>query len=147
MMYKDFIKNIVNSEPKHWIYDDEVGSYVFKKDIRITMKQDKTDNEEFDEEWVKNFIHHPTATRMIVDLCFNGNSIEKFYTAAVDGERMYIPYPNSEMKITYKQYKIGRLINVGTCNVMDRYDEYLITAEISSEKKEPDNRAKATKRL
>lgn len=69
---------------------------------------------------------------MKIYLCFNGNIIETFYTASVDEARMYIPYPKSstELTITDLQYKIGRIINIPTCDVIDRYDEYLNVAGI-----------------
>lgn len=140
MKYNDFINAIVNSKIEDWMYDDETGKYIFKNDISITMQQDREDDEEFFEEWVKKFIHHPTATRMKVYLCFNGNVIDTFYTASVDGSRMHIPYPDSEnMTITYNQYKIGQIVNIATCNVIDRYDEYLIKAGIKKLKKEEKN--------
>lgn len=57
--------------------------------------------------------------------------IDTFYTVAVDEARMYIPYPKTkDMTITYEQYKIGRIVNTGTCGVIDRYDEYLKIAGI-----------------
>lgn len=133
MQYNEFIDKLVDSKLEQWIYDDDLGNYVFKNDLSITMKQDrKGDEEEFYEEWIKKFIHHPTATVMKVYLCFNGNIIDTFYTASVDESRMYIPYPKSdtELIITYEKYKIGRIINLSTCNVMDRYDEYLKKAGI-----------------
>ncbi|HIG0355899.1 TPA: hypothetical protein ACX96U_001187 [Clostridium sporogenes] len=132
MKYNEFINQIANSKPNQWMYDDEIGKYVFINNISITMKQDRQGNEEFFEEWVKNFIHHPTATKMKIYLCFNGDIIDTFYTASVDEARMYIPYPKSskELTITNKQYNIGRIVNIPKCNVIDNYDEYLREAGI-----------------
>lgn len=134
MQYNEFINKIVDSEIEQWTYDDDLGNYVFKNDISITMKQDRIGDEYevFYEKWVENFAHHPTATKMKVYLCFNGNIVDTFYTVSVDEARMYIPYTKSalELTITYEKYKIGRLINYANCDVIDRYDEYLKQAGI-----------------
>lgn len=74
MIYEEFIKTIVEADTSDWLYDDAYGTYVYKNNISITMKQDRDDDENFEEDWVENFSHHPKATRLMVYLCYNGNT-------------------------------------------------------------------------
>lgn len=132
MTYEEFINKIAESDIEDWIYDDEVGSYVFRKDIAITMQRDREEDELFEEEWVERFIHHSEAKRLKIYLNYMGNTIDVFFTASVDGAQMNIPYPNiDEMAITRQQYNIGKIVNKQECGVIDRYDEYLRTARIT----------------
>lgn len=131
MKYDDFINTIVESNINDWIYDDTDGRYIYKNDIAISMQRDMEDDSPFYGDWVTLFIHHPTAKRTMIYLCYLGNIIEIFYTASVDEGRMDIPYPTKDMNISKKQYNIGRIVNIPHCEVMDRYDEFLKTAGIS----------------
>ncbi len=131
MTYDEFMNTISESNVDDWIYDDTDGRYIYKHDIAITMQRDREDMTDFEEDWVRRFIHHPTATRQMVYLKYMGTTIEIFYTASVDEARMNIPYPNqSDMTISRQQYNIGRIVNLIECQVMDRYDQYLNTAKI-----------------
>lgn len=128
MKYDDFIKAIMESEIEDWSYDDDLGLYVLKNDIRITITSDRDDNDDTDfyEEWARNFPDE-NAKRARFYLRFNGSVIEAFYTAAVDGYRCLIPYPNrSNMSISIKQYKIGSILNIPYRD----FDEYLKQASI-----------------
>ena len=132
MRLSEFIDTISNSNVEDWTYDDDLGRYVYIHDIRITIISDRNDNDdrEFHEEWATGFpdIH---AVRARFYLCFNGNIIEAFYTAAVDGYRMLIPYTEPNTKsINQRKYNIGRILNIPYCSVSDRYDDYLRQAGI-----------------
>ncbi|MDP4092822.1 MAG: hypothetical protein Q8920_05605 [Bacillota bacterium] len=130
--YEEFILTIVNSEKEEWLYDDDLGRYVFRNDIRITIISDRGENEDRDffENWATQFPdQHAFRARFF--LCFNGSIIEAFYSAAVDGYRALIPYPRiTDLTITNNQYRIGRIINIPYTVVIDRYDEYLSQAGI-----------------
>lgn len=131
MEYNTFINLIEGSEETDWIYDDDFGRYVLQNDIRITIISDRDDNEdrEFHEAWARNF-PDSNAVRSRFFLCFNGNVIEAFYTAAVDGYRALIPYVDREsMTLTNKQYTIGKILNIP----YGRFDEYLSQANIQVE--------------
>ena len=93
MTYYELMETISQSTIEDWLYDDSDGRYIFRRDISITMRRDREDNTNFEEEWVERFIHHPTASRLRIYICYNGTTIEVFYTASVDGARMNIPYP------------------------------------------------------
>jgi hypothetical protein len=129
MRLEEFKRNIVESERSSWNYDDEVGLYVYLEDIRITIQLVRSDdeNERFYEDWVESY-SDKKAYKQGFDLCFNGNLIEKFYTVAVDGWRMYIPFPDrKDMSINYEKYAIGSIIN----NFMgDSLDHYLSLGKI-----------------
>lgn len=131
MTYDEFMSKIANSQVEDWIYDDSDGRYIYKPDIAITMQRDRDDDQDFYEQWVEKFVHHPTADRLMVYLCYMGTVIDIFYTASVDEARMNIPYPRrDDMTISQQQYNIGRIVNMIECGVIDRYDEYLRTAGI-----------------
>lgn len=132
MTYDEFMNIISESEIEDWIYNDFDVRYLYKNDIAITMQRDREDQTDFEEDWVKNFIHHPTATRQMVYLRYMGTTIEIFYTASVDEARMNIPYPRyQDMTISRQQYNIGRIVNLIECSVIDNYDEYLQIAGIT----------------
>lgn len=89
------------------------------------MQQDREDDLEFIEAWAEEFPSDSKPTRMKVYLRYNGIDIRTFFTVSIDGARMHIPYPNGDMEITYDDYKIGRIVNIPTCRVVDQYDDYL----------------------
>jgi hypothetical protein len=114
MRYDDFKSQIRDSTPDDWIYDDELGKYIFIGDIRISILSDRSEkigDEGFYESWASKF-PDSKVFRKIYFLQFNGSIIEQFYTVAVDGHRSYIPYPSlKSMTITREQYAIGRILN------------------------------------
>lgn len=132
MIYKDFMELIVNSDVEDWIYDDERGTIVLKNDLLITIKREEISYDEdgkFYEEWACNF-PDSIAYRQRFESCYAGNVIETFYTVAVDGHRMDIPYPKlDDMTITRKQYSIGRIVNIP--NEGYGFDSYLKRAGIT----------------
>lgn len=135
MNYDDFIKKIVQSNPNDWLYDDDLGLYILKTDINISILSDRSNeqNDEFYEKWVEKF-PDPKGYRRRFFLRYLGNIIESFYTVAVDGYRMLIPYPKSaiDLIISKKQYDIGNIINIPYSGY--GFDEYLTMAGIEIEK-------------
>lgn len=128
MRFEEFKQAIVGDDSE-WSYDDETGLYVNLDDIRCTI-QSVRDNvrEEFYEDWVETF-PDKQAYKGVFNLCFNGSLIERFYTAGVDGYRMYIPLPDRvEMTISQEQYKIGSILNSFRG---ERFDDYLRMAGIT----------------
>jgi len=132
MNYDDFIKEIMNSKIEDWLYDDDLGLYVLKSNISISIQSDREDNEdrEFYEKWVEIY-PDPKGYRARFYLKYYGNIIESFYTVAVDGYRMLIPYPKSrnDLSINSKQYHIGEILNIPYSG--NNFDEYLKMAGIS----------------
>ncbi len=132
MNYNNFIKEIMDSNIDDWSYDDEIGLYVLKSNIAISIQSDRSDNEDRDfyEKWLEQY-SDPKGYRARFFLKYFGNIIESFYTAAVDGYRMLIPYPKSTNKliINKKQYHIGTIINIPYSGY--NFDNYLETAGIS----------------
>lgn len=115
MTYTDFISKITNSKPEEWIYDDELGLYVYKGNINISIVSDRSKeySDEFYEDWVKMY-PDPKGHRHRFFLKYRQSIIETFYAVAVDGDRMFIPYPKSvsDLKISIKQYNLGKIINI-----------------------------------
>lgn len=133
MTYSEYLQIIADSNISDWEYDDERGSYLYLPDISIMMKSKREDeSREFCEKWVENYAN-PKAYVHIIELYYNGMRIDDFYTAAVDGYRMYIPYPKiGTMSITQTQYGIGCIINTpNLVNNVLNYDEYLKQAGIT----------------
>ncbi|MEY8417066.1 hypothetical protein AAK964_12250 [Tissierella praeacuta] len=131
MNYETFIDLIENSNPTDWMYDDDLGRYIFLNDIRISIVSDRDDNEDsqFYEDWARNF-PDSNAVRARFFLCFNGSIIEAFYTVAVDGYRALIPYINRETtSITLRQHSIARILNIP----YSRYEDYIEQAGIQIE--------------
>lgn len=133
MTYDEFIRQITNSLVEDWLYDDEIGKFVYRNDIRITIQSDRSESvgdEGFHEEWAINF-PDPNAVRKKYFFQFNDCIIETFYTARVDGGRSDIPYPNQQsMTITNEEYNIGRIINSIHGH---SFDDYLSSAQITVE--------------
>lgn len=129
--YGEFIKQIIESEVNDWIYDDDLGLYIFKKNICISIISDRDDTEDKDffESWVENY-PDSKAYRARFFLRYNGSIIETFYTVAVDGYRQLIPYPKSihNLVINNKQYRIGKILNIPYKSY--DFDEYLNMANI-----------------
>lgn len=132
MTYKMFMDEIENSNPDDWLYDDEKGIFVFKKDLLITIVGKEIDYEEsgrFYEEWATDF-PDPKAYKKEFEICYANNPIETLYTCSVDGGRMYIPYPDvKNMTISKRTYKLGEIVNV--MNKAYGYGSYLERAGIS----------------
>lgn len=132
MTYDEFMETIVKSTSGDWLYDDEKEKFVFKNNLLISIVGKEVDYEEtgrFYEEWAMNF-PDPVARKKEFELCYAGNEIETFYTAMVDGARMYIPYPKMDgMTITQKQYRIGEIVNL--MNEAYGFDSYLSRAQIT----------------
>lgn len=130
MKYDDFIEAIENSKLDDWIFREEEGIYVFKKDIAISIVMNEN-SEDFWCDWVKVFCN-ARAYKQEFYLCYNGNKISKFSAAKVDSARMYIPCDFDEVSksITKGQYNIGKIINMEQSEVDTEYDKYLKKANI-----------------
>lgn len=134
MNYDEFINKIINSDINDWLYDDDLGLYILKTDINISILSDRSDggDDTFYEKWVEKF-SDPKGYRRRFFLRYAGNTIESFYTVAVDGYRMLIPYPKSAVNliITKKQFAIGNIVNIPYSSY--GFEEYLNMAEIKTE--------------
>ncbi|WP_100371632.1 hypothetical protein [Bacillus sp. FJAT-45037] len=113
MRYEEFKMSVANSRPEDWLFDHETGVYVFKENISITIDSDITiPSEELNEEWVSVY-EDEMAYEKFFNLRYNGVAIERFHTVAVDGFRVFIPYPDKErMTITEEQYRIADIVNL-----------------------------------
>ncbi len=136
MHYEDYIETITMSLKEDWMYDDEVGRYVLKTNVSISILADREYDERFNEEWVETF-SDSTAYANRYNLLYNGSVVETFYATAVDGYRMLIPYPRrQDMTISRRQYGIGVILNKPYTDVIDQYDDYLSMAQISIREEE-----------
>jgi len=132
MDYELFLETILKSELKDWVFRDTLNRYIYIKNIAISITTNPSlENTNFDEDWLKSY-SNKSATVQRFELCYNGTEIESFLTASVDGNRMYIPYPERpELTITKKQHKIGEIVN--TALIGYEFDEYLNRAGIRVE--------------
>lgn len=131
MKLNEFIEEITNSEVDDWTYDDELGRYIYKNDIRISIVSDREFDESYESEWL-NCYSNKKGYFDRFNLCFNGSIIESFYGVAVDGHRMIIPSPRlTNLTITRKQKLIGKIINKPYTYGIDDYEQYLNMAGIS----------------
>lgn len=112
-----------STDDEDWSYNDDNGIYICKKDIALTIQHKRTEEIiSFNELWVRKFEDH-NASKELFQIQYNGNFIQEFYCALVDGARMFIPLPQtpSRLKISYQQYKLGKIINICYVNSFDRY--------------------------
>lgn len=127
LIYDQFISAICESQISDWIYDDELKQYIYMGDINISIKRGN-DEMKFKEDWTSNY-DNSEAYMVKFYLCYFGNKIETFYTAAVDDTKCFLPYPNlNKMSITSRQYLIGKIINESVGN--NSYDGYIHKAGI-----------------
>lgn len=135
MNYDEFKNEIITSKPEDWIYDDALGLYVYKNDIKITIQSDREgilndSDDEFYEPWLEKY-SDSKGHKSIFFFRFNGVIIDTFYTVAVDGYRQLIPYPESinNLVITQEKENIARILNIPYSGY--DFDEYLRRAGIS----------------
>jgi hypothetical protein len=131
MRYDEYMQEISNSSDEDWFYDDNLGRFVYRNNIQISIQTDRTGDREDDrfyEEWANNF-PNPNAYRKEYYLQYNDCIINTFYTVEVDGYRSAIPFPRlNGMTITREQYNIGRIIN----SIHGySFDEYLTSSGIT----------------
>ena len=131
---KLIIQKIVDSNVNDWLFDDEEGTYTFKKDTCLTIRRDEFENDrEFKEEWAKRF---PDQKAFVSyhKIFYNSSLIKKVFLVAIDGYRMYIPIPEvNNLTINKFQYQIGKIINDsygGSGKGIWPYDSYLSRAGI-----------------
>ncbi|EGT4138546.1 hypothetical protein EQZ09_12170 [Clostridium perfringens] len=134
MRYDDFISTVQGSDYEDWIYDDELGVYLFKEDINISIKVDREqdiDDRGFYEEWAtQNPDAH--AYREKYYLMYGNNIIETICGASVDGSRCFIPYPRLDnMTITHFKDSVAQIINFAGAG--HDYERYLRSAGITVE--------------
>lgn len=122
MKYDELIKKILNSKKEDWIPFDELGIWVFKDDLLISIQDESpAPREYFYEEWATK---HPdqNAYQMRFFIKYANNPIADIYAADVDGGRAIIPYPDLETKCIDKFHnKIGEIVN----SDITRYHEYI----------------------
>lgn len=129
--YDNIRKQIMESDPSDWLFDDEHGIYTFKKDTNLTLRRDRFENSrDFHEEWMNVYANNEGNTSYH-DIYYGSSFIERIYIVGVDGYRMYIPFPKMpELTITKFQYIIGCIINRSGMHHGYDFDEYLHRAKI-----------------
>lgn len=112
MNYSDFMNVIFYSNnPSGWTYDDELGRYVYKGNIAISIKVDRDRKQSFHEEWIERFPNKKAYNERFF-LQYNGVTIEPFYCVSVDGGRAYLPFPNlDEGTVDPLEYNLVCILN------------------------------------
>ncbi|MBW3532233.1 toll/interleukin-1 receptor domain-containing protein [Shewanella sp. NKUCC06_TVS] len=128
------LKNrVLSSEPEDWVYDDDIGVYSNKHDIRLQIRNRRTDRyESFREEWTDRF-PDPSASRDFYDIYYDNNRVCDYFQVSVDGGRVSIPIPKlgNNLSIDKEQYTFGRLIHYSGNNCLYDFEDYLRRAGIS----------------
>lgn len=120
---------IETSAPEDWLVTDEENICVLNKDLMINIKREESDTDSpFTEEWATHWPDHSAYVQRFL-LRYGENTVETFYTASIDGNRAFIPYPDlTDMTITRRQYAIGLIVNEAFSG---RLEEYLRAGKIT----------------
>lgn len=135
MLYEDFMAKIEKSSASDWIYDDELGLYIFKGDIDISIQRDRewqlTGEDQYcHDSWATNNVD-PKAYMRRYYLKYRGNIIDSIVGASVDGLRCFIPYPTVKGNTISKfEHSVGEIIN-NYINEGRDYKYYLENAKIT----------------
>jgi hypothetical protein len=112
--HADVIIMITQSKPEDYTYDDNIGIYVYKQDIKLRFvlesSTDQTGN--FYEAWVNNF-SDVQASRQPVYIYYGDTRLHEVYCIWVDGTRYLIPLPRSPKDLTIDRFKyhVGCILN------------------------------------
>lgn len=103
---------VVESDPADWIYNDEIGLYIYKPDALMQIRPVR-EREAFEEDWVENY-SDKKAFDDKHQLTYFGCFIEEYFLVSVDGHRVSIPLPAAadDLCITRDQYRIGQIIHI-----------------------------------
>jgi len=124
---------VLDSKSEDWAYDDEIGIFSNKHDIRLQIRNRRTDRiESFREEWTDRF-PDPSATRDLFDVFYDNNKVCDYFQVSVDGGRVSLPIPKlgQNLTISNEQYTFGNLIHYAGNNCLYGFDEYLRRAGIT----------------
>lgn len=130
------IKNrVLDSNVNDWIYDDEIGIYTNNSDVRLQIRQKRTDRlDSFHEEWTDRF-PDPKAHRDFYEIYYDNNRVCDYFQVSVDGCRVSIPIPKlgKNLTITQEQYTFGKLIHNSGNNRLYDFDDYMRRSGITIE--------------
>jgi len=130
---KDEILEIVySSSPDEWEYRDSEGTYTYKNNTDIRLKdEDYQSRNDFDEPWVHNY-SNSTAYRRFLYIYYRSSLIDKKTIIQADETRVFIPLPTaSDLTITQDENKLGKIINYNKIidgprgNHIQKYERYL----------------------
>jgi hypothetical protein len=111
---QDVISRVLASKPEDYIYDDEVGVFLHRHDVKLRIIFDRTEDAriKFDEPWVRQFAN-PNATRQIVYIEYDSARIQTLYFVYVDGFRYIVPFPRTQadLRISKAQYHLGCILS------------------------------------
>lgn len=121
---------ILNSCVDDWIAYDELGTYVLKSDLLVSIQDVRSDElEPFYEDWAVNY-PDKNAYQKKFFVKYGENVVEIVNAASIDGGRAVIPWPDFETKVISKFYnKIGEIVNLD----LNRYYEYVHRSGLSVE--------------
>jgi hypothetical protein len=132
----DILNTIIRSNKADWQYFDERGLFVFKTNPEIAIRRREADHDVdgFREAWTESF-PDPAAYRCVHEVLYKNTPIQEAVLVAVDGNRMYLPLPQSpvDLTITPQQYAFSKLVNQFTSQ-LERFHEYLRRAGITVSK-------------
>ena len=109
----EVIDLINNSDTDDWELLQSRETFIFTRNIEISIVERRKDNEDkFHEKWVEKF-NDKIAYKYVVDIAYSGSAIRELYFISVDGGRYMIPMPKTpkEMTINAFQYKVAQIIN------------------------------------
>lgn len=124
---------VLNSVPDDWMYDDDIGVYSNKHDIRLQIRNRRTDRyESFREDWTDRF-PDPSATRDFYDIFYDNNRVCDYFQVSVDGGRVSLPIPQlgQNLTISNEQFVFGKLVHYAGNNCLYGFEDYLRRAGIT----------------
>lgn len=126
---------VISSGADDWTYDDDIGVYINRHDIRLQIRQKRSDNStwnSFNEDWTDKF-PDSNASKDFLEIYYDNNLVCDFFQVSVDGGRVSIPLPrlDDELTISVEQYSFGKLVHSSGNNSLYNFDDYLRRAGIS----------------
>ncbi|MHA1730506.1 MAG: hypothetical protein ACTSU5_01105 [Promethearchaeota archaeon] len=119
------------SSPDLWLYDDQFGTYTYKKDVRLNLEiwnyNTAKKEIEFTEPWATEF-SDPKAVKCTIKVLYCGAFVKSYSFVYVDGYRCILPIPKdpNKLRITPFQYNLGKILNkldFMSRNYDDKYDK------------------------
>lgn len=111
MTYDEFMNIMYTTSPEDWTYDDDLGRYVYKHNIAITIKKDRDRDQSYHEDWTKRFADKKAYNEQFF-LQYNGVTVKPFYCVSVDGYRAYLPFPHLKSgTVDPQDYRLVCILN------------------------------------
>jgi hypothetical protein len=130
--YKEVMAKVAASKKEDWILNHDETQRTYKGDLNIRIidapGEVLHDDSRFDEPWAQAFSSQYSPERRVFDIYYGSSFVRSVHTVAVDGFRVYIPFPRSadELVITDWEHRFAKVVQPP----FDNLDSYLRRAGI-----------------